>query len=100
MSDHPSSPGFDYAPRTRIVYGINAAERAGELAGELGLKKVLLVTDAGLMAAGHPGRIIRQLEAARISVVLFDKARENPTTRCVENCVAVAKSGAVDGIVG
>ncbi len=54
MPDAPPNP-FDHQPRTRIVFGLKAAERAGELARETGIKKALLVTDPGLVAAGHAG---------------------------------------------
>ena len=35
---------FDFQPRTRLVYGVNAVERVGEIIREFGAKKVLLVT--------------------------------------------------------
>jgi alcohol dehydrogenase len=92
--------GFDYQPRTRIVFGAKSVERLGELAGELGARKVLLVTDHGLVAAGHAGHVRSLLEAAGFSVTVFDKALENPTTRCVDQCVTVAKNAAVDTIIG
>ena len=53
---------FDFAPRTRLVFGANVVERVGELAAELAAKKVLLVTDPGIVAAGHAGRVIALLE--------------------------------------
>lgn len=101
MTDQPGPlPSFDHQPRTRIVFGVNSVERVGELARELGAKKVLLVTDPGIVAAGHAGRVHRNLEAARLQVVVFDKARENPTTKCVDDCLAVAKSAGIDTIIG
>jgi alcohol dehydrogenase len=33
-------------------------------------------------------------------VTLFDKARENPTTRCVDECVTVATAAGIDTIIG
>ncbi len=91
---------FDYQPRTRLVFGVNAVERAGEIVRELGARKVLLVTDAGLVAAGHVAHVLKSLETDGVSTVLFDKVRENPTTRCVEDCVAVAKSAQIEAIIG
>src|SRR5690348_15196606 len=91
---------FDYQPRTRIVFGTDAVERAGTLAAEIGAKKVLLVTDAGIVAAGHAARVRGVLESAGLEVTFYDKARENPTTECVNSCLAVAKAGGIDTIVG
>jgi alcohol dehydrogenase len=61
---------------------------------------VLLVTDPGLVAAGHAEHVLNYLRSAGLQVTLFDKARENPTTKCVEDCLAVAKSAAIDTIIG
>ena len=91
---------FDYQPRTRVVFGTESVERLGELARGLGSKKVLLVTDPGIVAAGHAGRVQKILESAGVAVALFGKARENPTTRDVDECLAAAKSAGIDVIIG
>ncbi len=91
---------FDYQLRTRLVFGVNSLDRLGELARDIGARRALLVTDAGLVAAGHVERALRNLEAARLRVTLFDEAKENPTTRCVDACVAKAKAAAIDTIIG
>jgi alcohol dehydrogenase len=98
--DHESLRVFDHQPRTRLVFGVNSIDRVGELARELGAKKVLLVTDPGIVAAGHAERAQRSLKAASLQIAIFDRARENPTTKCVDDCLAVARAGAVDTIIG
>ncbi len=95
---HPT--GFDHQPRTRLVFGADTIERVGELAREIGGKHVLLVTDKGLAAAGHPARAIGFIEAAGLHVTTFDEVRENPTTLDVDRCVEVARSSGIDIIVG
>ena len=94
------STGFDQQPRTRIVFGADAIERVGELAREFGVRRVLMVTDRGIVAAGHASRAVGFLEAAGLQVVVFDEVRENPTTVDVDRCVEVAKREAVELIVG
>lgn len=91
---------FDFQPRTRLLVGPGAVERTGEIVRELGASKVLLVTDAGLVAAGHAAHVIKSLEADGVSSVLFDRVRENPTTRCVDDCLAVAKASGIEAIIG
>ncbi|MDB6111044.1 MAG: adhB [Pedosphaera sp.] len=91
---------FDYQPRTRLVFGVNSVERVGELARELGAKKILLVTDPGIVAAGHADRVQHLLLTEGLAVAVFGKAHENPTTRDVDECLAVAKAAGVDTIVG
>jgi len=91
---------FAFPSHTQLVSGVNTVERVGELARELGANKVLLVTDAGIVAAGHAGRLQQNLEAAGLRITLFDRAKENPTTKCVDDCVAVARAARVDCLVG
>jgi alcohol dehydrogenase len=106
MSDETTPPAaatlppFDFQPRTRVVFGVNSVEQAGELARSLPAKSVLLVTDPGIVAAGHAERVQRILESSGLRVTVFDRARENPTTECVEECVAAAKASGPEAIVG
>ena len=99
MQNEPPSL-FALQSRTRVVAGLNVVEQVGALARELGAKKVLLVTDPGIVSAGHAGRVQQSLEAANLAVTVFDKARENPTTKCVDDCVAIAKAAGIDLIIG
>ena len=91
---------FDYQPRTRVVFGVNSVERVGELAKSLGARRVLLVTDRGIVSAGHAGRVQALLVAAGMEVTCFDQVQENPSTRCVDRCVEVARGAAIDTFVG
>ncbi len=92
--------GFDLQPRTRLVFGNDAIEKVGVLARELGAQRVLLVTDKGIVAAGHANRAIGFLEAAGLHVAVFDSVRENPTTKDVARCLALAREHQADLFVG
>lgn len=94
----PLTP-FDFQPLTRVVFGPGSLSRLGELTRELGGSRVLLVTDAGLQAAGHPQRAVQSLEAAGLKVFLFDAVEENPTSKHVGWCLNFAKQHAVDFVV-
>ena len=92
--------GFNFQSRTRVVSGPGCLDRLGALACELRAKKILLVTDAGIVAAGYAARARQNLVAAGLLVTVFDRAKENPTTQCVNDCVAVARAAGIDAIVG
>jgi alcohol dehydrogenase len=98
-SSSSTSP-FDHQPRTRIVFAIDASARTGELARATGMNKVLVVTDPGVVAAGHAQRVLQSLDQAGVVTVLFDKARENPTTADVDACLAAARHAGIDGFIG
>jgi len=91
---------FDFQLRTRLIYGVGEIERLGTLARELGARKVLLVTDTGLVRAGHALRAERILVDAGSQVRVFDGTRENPTTQDVETCLDYVGVELPDLIVG
>ena len=92
-------PAFDFQPQTRVVFGAGTLARVGELARELGGTRILLVTDPGLEAAGHPQRAHTYLKDAGLHVFVFDKVEENPTTKHVNECLHFARDSAIDCIV-
>jgi len=93
-------PPFDYTALNRVVFGPGCLSRLGDFARELGGRRVLLVTDPGLEAAGHPQRAVGYLRAAGLEVFVFDEVRENPTSVQVEVGAAFARDRGVDLIVG
>jgi len=90
---------FDFHSPTRVVFGPGAVHSLGELARELGATRVLLVTDTGLQAAGHPQRAQQSLRDAGLKVHLFDDVEENPTGKHVGAGVAFARPHNIDLIV-
>ena len=91
---------FDWQPRTRLISGPDSLEKVGVAAGGLGAKRALLVTDAGIVAAGHAGRAVGFIAAAGLQVEVYDRVHENPTTRDVAECLAVARQAEIDLIIG
>src|SRR3954466_7389678 len=96
----PSLPGFDFRPRTRVVFGTDTLERVGNLARDLGVKRALLVTDKGIVAAGHAGRAVGFIAAAGLQVEVYDGVRENPTTQDVAQCLEAARRSEADILIG
>jgi len=91
---------FDFQLRTRIVFGAGSLNRLGELATGLGARRALLVSDAGIIAAGHVGRAEAALQAAGVAVNVFSGIAENPTTEHVAAGVEVARSCQPDLLIG
>ncbi len=91
---------FDFQPRTRIVFGPDSLQRLGELAQELGAKRALMVSDPGVIKAGHTQKGIDCLESAGVTAFLFDGVQENPSTENVAQGVAFAKEHQPELIVG
>jgi alcohol dehydrogenase len=82
-----------------VVFGVGTLARLGDLVRELGGKRVMVVTDPGLEAAGHPQRALASLEKAELLPFLFDGVEENPTTQHVQLAVEFARQYLIDFIV-
>jgi alcohol dehydrogenase class IV len=91
--------GFDFQPRTRVIFGAESLARLGEEARTLGFRRALLVADRGLLKTEHVGRASRLLEAAGVAVVLFQDFGSNPDAASVERGRAFAARLGVDSIV-
>ena len=91
---------FDVELHLRLIFGAGSIGRVGQLARELGGKRVIIVTDAGIVKAGHAGKVIGLIEAAGLEATCFDRVRENPDTTVVDECVAAARAANADVLIG
>ena len=100
-ADHlVANASFDFNQRTRVVFGCGSFSQLGKLAHELGGRRVLVVTDTGLLKTGYCDRAQAYLRTAGLEVAVFDQVQENPTTDHVDRCVAFAKAANIGMIVG
>ena len=60
-------------PDIRVLFGSGTIEALGEEASALG-NRVLLVTDPGIVKAGHVATAQSSLEASGLKVTIFDKS--------------------------
>jgi alcohol dehydrogenase len=91
---------FDFETRTRVVFGPNRLAGLGELAQGLGGRRALVVSDDGIIEAGHTPRAVELLKSAGLAVRVFSDLVENPTTGDVERGVAAAKEFQPDLLIG
>jgi choline dehydrogenase len=81
---------------TRIVHGVGAIARVGELAAGLGITRPFLVTDKGVAAAGLVDAALEHLPGATV----FDDVRANPDVELVGEAAAAYRESGCDGLVG
>src|SRR5690606_30519591 len=92
---------FDFNLPTRIVFGAGRLGGLGELARTLrDMSRVLVVSDPGVIAAGHTQRGLDSLHAAGFETRLFQDFVENPTTAHVDAGLAVAQDFRPEAIIG
>ncbi len=85
---------------TRVHYGRGALAGLPAQLAELGLARVVLVSDKGLLGAGTVARVRDLAVAAGIDVHAYTETAENPTTANLEEIVALYRAQGCDGIVG
>jgi alcohol dehydrogenase len=90
---------FDFALRTRVVFGEGTLDRLGLLGRDLGFSRALIVADRGIVATGLVDRAAQLLDAVGIVPFFFHEFGANPDTDMVEAGREYAASGRVDGIV-
>ena len=90
---------FDFHLRTRIVFGEGALSRLGDLARQLSFTRTLIVSDPGIVAAGHVERAAAALRDAGVVSFSFHDFDANPDTRMVEAGRAAAAAHGIDSIV-
>ncbi len=91
---------FDFQLRTRMVFGRNSIDLLGALAEETGVRRTLVVTDPGIVAAGHVDRGLKSLRQAGIGTDVFDGVQENPTTHNVREALEAANKFKPELLIG
>jgi len=83
-----------------LKFGPGASAELGHDLAVLGARRVLLVTDAGVAATGHPARIADQLVAHGLAVTTYDGSRVEPTDASLAAAVEFARdAGPFDAVL-
>lgn len=91
---------IDYQLRTRLVAGEQAIKELGALAKQLNAKRVLIVSDPGVVAAGIFKIGSEQISDAGLEWFGFHELAENPSTEHVQAGLHVAQEFCPDLLVG
>ena len=84
---------------TPLKYGPGASEETGWELGRMGVGRVMLVSDPGVVRAGITGRIVELIEAEGIEVEVWDRSRVEPTADSFQAAADFAVDGGFDGFV-
>jgi len=89
---------FEFKLPTRILFGVNLVDSLGEEVKALGIQRLLLVTDQGVVHAGLLERVTRALDAAAVEYTIFDSVEANPTTTTVHSGAELFRKNKCDGL--
>src|SRR2546423_4599154 len=88
-----------YQSPTRLVQRLGAIQELGTEASHLGMRRPLLVTDAGVKAAGLLDVALESLRRSDVEPVVFDKVRANPGVALVDEGANEYRAQGCDGLV-
>ena len=75
----------------QLKYGSGSSDEIGYDLSTYGVRRVLVITDAGVAATGHPQRIVEQIGGFGIEAVLFDRSHVEPTDASMVEAVEFAR---------
>jgi alcohol dehydrogenase class IV len=89
-----------FSTTPRIVMGPGSIKTIGIELKARSAKRVLIVTDKGVIAAGLLKSIEESFKAAKINYAVFDKVEPDPRYEIVADCVEMAKKTRAQLLVG
>jgi alcohol dehydrogenase class IV len=85
---------------SQLLFGRDAARQLGDVAGRLGARRALVVTDPVLTKAGLLDRVREPLAAAGVAVESFTEGEPEPSLRAAEACLGLARAFRPDVLLG
>ena len=83
-----------------LKFGAGAADEVGFDLGQYDVRRVLVLTDPGVAATGHPQRVAEQMARFGIDAQVYDGVHVEPTDRSMREAVEAARaSGPWDAFV-
>ena len=91
---------FSFETAPKIICEQGGADRLGEIAKGLGVTRLFLVTDAGLVKAKLLDGALASLAAAGVTASVFSEVLADPPELSVQAAVDAAVAVGADGVVG
>jgi len=84
---------------SNIRYGPGVTREIGMDLADMGVKKVMLVTDPQLAKLEPVAAVLESLDDEKVGYALFDRVRIEPTDESFQEAIAFAGSQPFDGFV-
>jgi len=89
-----------FSTTPRIIMGPGSVKTIGAEVKTLGISRVLIVTDKGVIAAGLMKPIEESLKASKVKYAVFDKVEPDPRYEIVADCVETARQSKAQMLIG
>lgn len=89
---------FSYTYPTYVEFGERATHRIGPISKSKGCKRILVITDPGIVKSGLIEPVVQSMEENRIEYVIFDGVEPNPKDTTVEAGLRILKEEGCDSV--
>ncbi len=89
-----------FSTTPRIIMGPGSVKTIGAEVKTLGISRVLIVTDKGVIAAGLMKPIEESLKASKVKYAVFNKVEPDPRYEIVADCVETARQSKAQMLIG
>ena len=91
---------YSFFVHTNLTVGKDAVQALPKIVEREGLKRVMVIYDAGVKAAGIAKKVLQELnKLSGLTVTVFDGVEPNPSNELVEKIYGIAKAEEVQGFV-
>ena len=84
---------------SNITFGPGCLREAGDIAKNLGIRRIALFTDDALVGTEHVAQVRASLAEAGVDAALYDNVRVEPTDESFKAGIKFADDAAVDGFI-
>ncbi|MEM7585810.1 MAG: iron-containing alcohol dehydrogenase [Acidobacteriota bacterium] len=88
-----------HVQRPILFTGVGASRRLCGAVAQMGARRVLLVTDRGLVGLGMHEAIVEELERLGVATAVYDGVEPDPSYRQVEDGLALLREHEADAVV-
>jgi alcohol dehydrogenase len=90
---------FEFQIKTKIKFGENKIEELTDSLNSFGVKRVMLVVDQGIIAAGLIDKAEKILKKSNLNYYIFDQVKPDPTIAIVNSGVKFLLENNIDSLV-
>ncbi|HEX2513241.1 MAG TPA: iron-containing alcohol dehydrogenase [Chloroflexota bacterium] len=93
-----SVPQTFYNP-TRVIYAEGSAAQIGPHAAQLGARRAMVLSDPGVVRAGHTRPVVDSLQGAGVGVEVYEAVEPDPRIEIVERALDAFRGAGCDLVV-
>ena len=90
---------YQFQTPTKIISGIGSTAEIIKELNDLHAKKVLLITDPGLVQAGVAQQVVEMLKQAAVEVEIFDAVEPDPSIQVATKAAEMAKNAKANVLI-